>query len=466
MHTNSIDELRKSLETILKPDQILTRDSLDNRYSHIWRMSKKVAAKAVLLPKSTAEVSNILRWCYGNNQSIITHGGLTNLVGSTESEASDIILSLEKMKTIIEVDPQSRTITVESGAILEEVQKAALENSLMFPLNFGAKGSAQIGGAISTNAGGLRVFRFGMTRQLVLGLEVVLADGTILSSLKKIIKDNSGYDLKQLFIGAEGTLGIITKAVLKLVEAPKSRVSCLVGLSSYDNVVKLLKHMDAGLAGIMSGYELMWPDFYKAATGENALNKAPISSEYNYYVLIEALGSDSEKDLEKMTQLLELALESELIEDGAMADTASDLNWFWSIREDVHVIKSQCNYDHHFDISMPIAEIGLQIKKIKESLLEIEGVKAVYPFGHIADGNIHLIVDRVSEDRDLIEAINSCVYNPLSSIGGSVSAEHGIGLDKRKYLKYCRTEEEIKTMKLLKQSLDQKNILNSKLIFE
>ena len=206
-------------------DQVLVGTSLSERYEHIWRMDQSLKAKALVLPRSTEEVSSIMKICHQYDQQVSIFGGLTNLTGATEVSTQEVVISLEKLNKIIDIDEQARTMTVETGVILESIQNAASDKDLLFPLNFGAKGSAQIGGIISTNAGGLRVLRFGMTRHLVLGLEVVLADGTILSSLKKIIKDNAGYDLKQLFIGSEGTLGIVTKAVLRLHELPKSRVS-------------------------------------------------------------------------------------------------------------------------------------------------------------------------------------------------------------------------------------------------
>jgi FAD/FMN-containing dehydrogenases len=230
MEAPIINELKEKIGA----EKVLTGESVKERYFHVWQMDESLNAKAVLLPKTTQEVSDILKICHAHKQSVVVHGGLTNLVGSTETEGNEIVISTEKMNAIEEVDEQSRTMTVQAGVILEAVQNAAKEKELLFPLNFGAKGSAQMGGVISTNAGGLRVFRYGMTRNLVLGLEAVLADGTIISSIKKIIKDNSAYDLKQLFIGSEGTLGIITKAVLKLVEAPKSRNSAFVGFNDYE----------------------------------------------------------------------------------------------------------------------------------------------------------------------------------------------------------------------------------------
>ncbi|MFT6626052.1 MAG: FAD/FMN-containing dehydrogenase, partial [Flavobacteriales bacterium] len=247
----TFESMISAFKSLLGENNVLTGEQLADRYVHIWRMNDGLTAKALLLPKTTEEVSEIMKICNAHNQPVVVHGGLTNLVGSTETTPQEVVISMERMRTIEELDTSSRTVTAQAGVILENVQKQAEENDLLFPMNFGAKGSAQIGGIISTNAGGMRVVRYGMTRNLVLGLEVVLADGTIISSLKKIIKDNSAYDIKHNFIGSEGTLGIVTKAVLRLSEKPVSRNCAFIGLNGYGNVVKLLKHMDKGLAGTM-----------------------------------------------------------------------------------------------------------------------------------------------------------------------------------------------------------------------
>lgn len=435
-------------------------EELRDSYYHIWKMAEPLKGKALVYPGSTEEVSSIMRICHNAAQPVIVFGGRTNLVGGTESNGDEVLISMDKMNKILEVDVHSRSITVESGVILENIQEAAKAGDLLFPLNFGAKGTAQIGGIISTNAGGLRVFRYGMTRRLVLGLEVVKADGTVVSSLKKIIKDNSGYDLKQLFIGSEGTLGIITKAVLKVVEMPRSRNSAFVALKTYEQVLSLLKYMDKGLAGTLSGFELMWNNYYCAATTPPAEPKAPLPTHYSFYVLLESMGSHHEEDKAKLQQLLEECIESGLVDDAALAYTESDMAWFWKIREDVHAIVSRCHIDQHFDISLPLPLIGETLGSITKALLVLDGVTEAYTFGHVADGNIHIIVDKENDSDALRLAINDVVYSPLKAIGGSVSAEHGIGLHKKDYLHLCRTDEEIEMMRLLKRSLDPLGILN------
>ncbi len=448
------------LAEVLPSEQILQGEALKQQYYHIWRMHESLHALAYVMPTTTAELSSILAICNEWEQPVVVYGGRTNLVGSTETDSSELVISLEKMNAVLEVDASSRTITVQAGVILEEIQRQADNQDLLFPLNFGAKGSAQIGGIISTNAGGLRVLRFGMTRQLVLGLEAVKADGSIISSMKKIIKDNSAYDLKQLFIGSEGTLGIITKAVLKLVEKPISRCSAFVAVESYDNVVTLLKQADKMLGGTLSGFELIWGHTYNTMTSAPSLNKPPLPHGSPFYVLLESLGSDPAGDQLRIERLLANCIEVELITDAVVAASAADHTWFWNIREDVHVLVSQMIVDQHFDISLPVPLIGSVIQNIWKELQTIEDVRETHIFGHVADGNIHLMIGKTHNDSNLTEVINEIVYRPLQAIGGSISAEHGIGLHKKKYLSLCRSEAEISMMQLLKKSLDPKNILN------
>lgn len=449
-----------ALQQALAPEQVLLDEAVAERSHHIWRMDTPLTAIAVVLPRTTEDVSAILRICHEHDQPIVVHGGMTNMVGSTETQSDELVISMEKMNQMEELDEKSRTITVQAGVILENIQIAAKERGLLFPLNFGAKGSAQIGGAISTNAGGMRVLKYGMTRNLILGLEVVQADGTIINSLKKIIKDNSGFDLKQLFIGSEGTLGIVTRAVLKLAEVPASRNSAYVAFNEYDKVVAFLKHLDAGLAGTLSCFELLWQNAYRGLTSPPAQVKPPLPYDYQYYVLLETLGSEQEADRKRLEQLLEEALEQELILDATLAHTASDLDWFFKIREDVHTLVSLCRNDQHFDISLPIPSIGKVINNILEKLHTLPQLEKAFAFGHMADGNIHFIIGKTEESAALIKAINDIVYTPLQALDGSISAEHGIGLHKKKYLHLCRTPAEIQLMQLLKKSLDPKGILN------
>lgn len=446
--------------TVLPSSLIITGDGLKERYHHIWHMDQSLNALCVVLPENTQQVSDILKICTSNKLPVVVHGGLTNLVGSTETNGDEVVISTERLNNIEEIDTASRTATVQAGVILENIHNAVAAKDLLFPLNFGAKGSAQIGGVISTNAGGLRVLKYGMTRQLILGLEVVLADGTIISSMKKIIKDNSAYDIKQLFIGSEGTLGVITRAILKLEEAPKSRNAAYAGINDYKDVVKFLKHMDAGLAGSMSGFELIWKNSYLQMTSTSDAVRPPLPYDYNYYVLIEMIGGNPKSDQEQFSSLLENALENGLIEDAVIAQSQSDVEWFFRIREDVNNLVDHMTYDQHFDISLPIPLIGSYIEECYQSLVQINGVEQVYAFGHVADGNIHFMIGKANDRLSLKKEIDHCIYGGLKDIGGSVSAEHGIGNHKKDYLQLCRNPEEITLMKMIKSMLDPNKILN------
>ena len=284
MTTNSIIDLFKK---ILDNDLIISGENLKSRFYHIWKTDIPLESVCLLMPKTTSQVSEIIKVCNENNQEIVIHGGLTNLVGSTKSSKTQVVLSLEKMNNIIEVDETSKTITCESGVIIEDLINACNKKELLLPLNFGARGSAQIGGAISTNAGGLRVFKYGMTRNLVMGIEAVLPDGTIISSLKKLMKDNSGYDLKQLFIGSEGTLGIVTKVVLRLYPLPKTRYTSLAVTNDYQKVLDLLKILEDKISNNLTGYELLWNSTYKQIVGKKTIYNEYLPDNFKYNLIIE-----------------------------------------------------------------------------------------------------------------------------------------------------------------------------------
>lgn len=456
----SEDPVVKELIKSLGAEAVLLANTVTDRYYHIWEMEVPLEAKAVVLPRTTKDVSHICQICHKYNQSIVVHGGLTGLVGSTKSHGNEVVVSMEKLNRIEEVDQISRTATVEAGVVLEHLQNAAKENGLLFPLNFGAKGSAQIGGCIASNAGGLRVIKYGMTRNLILGLEAVMANGSVISSMKKIIKDNSGYDLKQLFIGSEGTLGIVTRALLKLKELPSSRNSAFIGFNDFDKIIHFLKSADKKLAGALSGFEILWRDTYQQLTSEVARQKAPLPSDYDYYILMESLGGDTKQDKENLETLLQEATQDQIILDAVISHSDSDCDWFWSIRENVDVLNTTAKYQQSFDISLPIGDIDSYVKQVKEALLAQLNLDICYAFGHLGDGNIHFVVGKETNDNQLKEQINKIVYAPLKDLQGSVSAEHGIGIDKKKWLSISRSQEEIALMKTLKHALDPKGILN------
>ena len=445
---------------VLDNSSVLVGESLKSRFYHIWKTDIQLESLCLLLPRTTYEVSSIVKICNDNNQEIIIHGGLTNLVGSTISNKTQVVISLEKMNRVIEVDESAKTITCESGVIIEDIINTVKDKNLLLPLNFGARGSAQIGGAVSTNAGGLRVFKYGMTRNLDMGIEAVLPDGTIISSLKKLMKDNSGYDLKQLFIGSEGTLGIVTKVVLRLYRLPKTRYTSLAVSNNYQDVLNLLKIMEDKISSNLTGFELLWNNTYKQMVSDETHYNKYLPVNYKYYVFIEYMGGDFENDYNLFESIILECIDKGVIDDAVIGKDDKEQVNIWGIREDVSVLADERKFDQHFDISIPVPLIGEIIDKISKELKDCEGVKTIFPFGHVADGNIHFIIGKDSDDDDLKSKINDIIYNNTQQVNGSISAEHGIGIDKKKYLIKSRSEDEIELMRLLKKSIDPKNILN------
>ena len=462
MSNNNIISL---FETILDKSSILKGEDLKSRFYHIWKTDIPLESICLLLPKNTNQVSSILKICNNYNQEVIIHGGLTNLVGATKSTDNQVVISLEKMKNIIEIDEKGKTVTCESGVIIEDIINAVKDKDLLLPLNFGARGSAQIGGAVSTNAGGLRVFKYGMTRNLVMGLEVVLPDGTIISSLKKLMKDNSGYDLKQFFIGSEGTLGIVTKVVLRLYQHPKTRYTALAVTNDYKKVLDLLKFMEDKISKNLTAFELLWNDTYKQMISDKTIYNKYLPDNYKYYVFIEFMGGDFENDYDTFEKAIMNAVDHQLVEDAVVGkDEKEQLN-IWGIREDVAVLAEEKKFDQQFDISIPVAQIGEVIDKTILELKNCQGVETIFPFGHVADGNIHFIIGKDSDNDELKSKINEIIYTNTELVQGSISAEHGIGLDKKKYLIKSRSKDEIELMKLIKKAIDPKNILNPGRVF-
>ena len=462
MSNNNIISL---FETILDKSSILKGEDLKSRFYHIWKTDIPLESICLLLPRNTNQVSSILKICNNYNQEVIIHGGLTNLVGGTKSTDNQVVISLEKMKNIIEIDENGKTVTCESGVIIEDIINAVKDKDLLLPLNFGARGSAQIGGAVSTNAGGLRVFKYGMTRNLVMGLEVVLPDGTIISSLKKLMKDNSGYDLKQFFIGSEGTLGIVTKVVLRLYQHPKTRYTALAVTNDYKKVLDLLRFMEDKISKNLTAFELLWNDTYKQMIGDKTIYNKYLPDNYKYYVFIEFMGGDFENDYDTFEKAIMNAVDHELVEDAVLGkDEKEQLN-IWGIREDVAVLAEEKKFDQQFDISIPVAQIGEVVDKTILELKNCQGVETIFPFGHVADGNIHFIIGKDSDNDELKSKINEIIYTNTELVQGSISAEHGIGLDKKKYLIKSRSKDEIELMKLIKKAIDPKNILNPGRVF-
>ena len=458
-----MSELLRTLGEVVGNGGVLTGTDVSSRASGIWR-PQGIEAQAIVRPRSTEEVSRILAICNAAGQSVVAHGGLTGLVEGAVTESDDLVLSLERMNAIEEVNAVERTMTVQSGVVLEAVQNAADDVGLMYPLDIGGRGSCTLGGNIATNAGGNRVIRYGMTRDMVLGIEAVLADGTVVSSMNHMIKNNAGYDVKQLFIGSEGCLGVVTRAVLRLREKPRSQETMLVAATSFDNIVELLKTMDAKLGGTLSAFEVLWNNFYRLVTTPPATQKPPLSQDYPYYALVEAMGGDPAADRARLTEAFNDAYEAGLIADAVIAGNEAQRQELWAMRDDVEQV-NQYKPMFIFDVSLRISKMESYVAEVNRRLEETFGEYVNFTFGHIGDGNIHFGTS-AGHDESSQDGVKRAVYEPLEAIGGSVSAEHGVGLDKKKYLRLSRNDEEIALMRTLKQALDPNGILNPGKVFD
>jgi FAD/FMN-containing dehydrogenase len=448
------------LRALIGASGVLDAAEVATRSAGIWRPDNLKAA-ALARPTSTDEVATVLRWCHANGVSVVAQGGLTGLVHGADTEPGQVVISLERLRGIEDINPIQRTATVQAGLTLQALQDAADAHDLAYPVDFPARGTATLGGMAATNAGGNRVIRYGMTRDTVLGLEVVLAEGTIVSSLNTLIKNNTGYDLRQLFIGSEGTLGIITRLVLRLREKPTTTNMAFVGLDQFDKVGKFLKHMDRSLGGTLSAFEVMWQVFYRLVTTAPAKGRPPISQEYPFYVLVEAQGADRELDTQRFNKALETAFESGLLVDAAIAQSDADCHGFWSLRDDVEQVMHG-GLPVVFDISLPIGEMEAFANRLRDGLPGAIGTEhRLFIFGHLGDGNLHVIVQvKPTDYMQARPAIEALVYGGLKTFRGAVSAEHGIGLEKKAWLSISRNENELALMRTLKAALDPHNRLN------
>lgn len=455
------DGLVDALRELLGNEGVLTAEDLGQRSAGFLR-ADKLQARVLARPKTTEEVAAVLRLCGKERCPVVTQGGLTGLVHGADSTSDHVILSLERMNAIEEIDPLQRVAVVQAGVTLQALQEALERHDLAFPLDLGARGSATIGGNVATNAGGNRVIRYGMTRAMVLGVEAVLADGTVVSSLNRMIKNNAGYDLKQLFIGSEGTLGVITRVVLRLAERPRSQDVAFVSLAGFDAVTGFLKHMDRALGGTLSAFEVMWREFYELVTTPPAASAPPLAHGSPYYVLVEALGADQQHDSARFVAALEAASEAGLITDAVIASSERECAAIWAMRDDVMQV-ARHGWPFTFDVSLPIVAMQDYVARVRAALAERWPAHHCWVFGHLGDGNLHLAIQTGNaENRGAVERI---VYEPLAAIGGSVSAEHGVGLEKKPYLHLSRSPEEIALMRVLKNALDPANLLNPGKIF-
>ena len=446
----------------LGENAVVMGDELSQLATSYWN-SEPTQGLAMVRPRSTAEVSQVLQICHQYEQPVVTHGGRTGCVQGSESEAYEIILSLERMNAIEAIDPVGGTATVEGGAVLQVVQETLAAQGLLFPLDLGARGSCTIGGNVATNAGGINVLRYGMMRNLVLGLEAVLVDGTVVSSMNQMLKNNAGYDLKQLFIGSEGTLGVVTRVVLKLFPKPLSRQTALVAMEDFGKVVEFLQTLQRDLAGTLSAYEVMWQNYFHAVTVEG-WHRAPMDRDYPFYVVLESEGADLDADDERFNRVLEKAFEDGVIVDAVLPKSETERIAIWEIRENFEALL-ETKPAYIYDVSLPINNMAAYIDLVQVGVEKRWSDGLCFVLGHIADGNLHLFV-KPGLEGDFHYESDVEVYEPLKAFNGSVSAEHGIGKEKKAWLGHSRSAIEIEMMRSLKQVFDPKEILNRGRIFD
>ncbi|CAG8602318.1 10405_t:CDS:10, partial [Racocetra persica] len=443
----------------------------DNNYDDLmpynidWLRIHRGKSKLVAKPKTTEQVSNIVKYCNEKKLAIVPQGGNTGLVGGGTPIFDEIIISTKNLNQIRDFDPISGTLTCDSGCILEILDNYLAEREHMMPLDIGSKGSCHIGGNVATNAGGVRYLRYGSLHGSILGLEVVLPDGTILNNLSTLRKDNTGYDIKQLFIGSEGTLGIITGVSILTPRRHKAVNVAVLGLKSFKNVQDAFIASKEILTEILSAFEF-W-DVLSLKLVKTHLAQGtnfPLGDEYPFYALIETGGSNKDHDEEKLSDFLETVMAKGIVENGVIAQDNTQMKNLWSIREGIPDACMKVGSAYFYDISIPISvmyEIVEDVtSRLKDAGLFGNNVVDVIGFGHIGDGNLHLSITSKSYSLEIIRLIESCIREWTDQYKGSLSAEHGLGLIKAKILEHSKPKAMVDIMRKIKHNIDPNGIMN------
>ena len=465
---NQPTALIATLRQLLGDAHVLTEGDLSS-YEQDWRKRTRGKALAVVRPATTAQVAQVVKACAQVGVSIVPQGGNTGLVvGSIPNDSGEqVVLSLQRMQAVRQIDPQNLTLTVEAGCILQNVQQAAEQAGYLFPLSLGSQGSCTIGGNLATNAGGTQVLRYGNARELCLGLEVVTAQGDVWNGLSGLRKDNTGYDLRHLMIGSEGTLGIITAATMKLYPLPAAQLTAWAAVPSVQHAVQLLgmahQHLGAGL----TGFEMMGQFALSLVDKHYPQLRTPLWRDNAYCVLLENADTESESHArERFEHLLEAAMEAGCVSDAVVAENLSQARNFWHIRESITLAQAEEGLNIKHDISLPVSAIPAFVQETETQLAQhIAGVRLVN-FGHLGDGNLHFNVQAPEGGshadflRDQEERVNALVYDAVKKYGGSISAEHGVGSLKVDTLPDYKEATALALMRNIKRALDPHNLLN------
>lgn len=455
-------------QSILSKNQIITDADDLEFFNEDWMRKYKGQSKLVLKPSTTEQISQILKYCNEKKLAVVPQGGNTGLVGGSIPVFDEIVLSVANMNKIREFDEISGILKCDAGVILENADNHVAEKGYIFPLDLGAKGSCHVGGVVATNAGGLRLLRYGSLHGSVLGLEVVLPNGEIMNSMHSLRKDNTGYDLKQLFIGSEGTIGVITAVSILCPPRPKAFNVSFLGLESYEMVQKLFKKAKTDLGEVLSAFEFM--DSKSQILTKHHINKIkPLEEDYPFYVLIESSGSNKEHDDAKLEKFLESCFEEELILDGIVSQSESEFKDLWAWREMIPESSQAGGGVYKYDVSLPLKDLYSLVEAANEKLTaaglasetdDSKPVIAAVGYGHVGDGNLHLNVAVRQYTKEVEKCLEPFVYEFVSSKHGSVSAEHGLGFQKKNYIGYTKNEQEVKMIKQLKNFYDPNSILN------
>ena len=461
--TDLIDQLK----SVVGPSGYLEGTADTDPYCVSWRDGWQGATPIVLRPKTTEEVSQIVKLCAEAGVAIVPQGGNTGLTGGGQphDDMSEVVLTTARMNEVKEIDLENDTITVEAGVILQKIQELARDNDRLFPLSLGAEGTCQIGGNLATNAGGTQVLRYGNARALVLGLEVVLPNGEIWDGLRGLRKDNTGYDMKHLFSGGEGTLGIITGAVLRLFPKPTATETAWTAVPSPQYAVKLLGHMKSRLGDQVSGFELMQRSIIDFLLAGVPGHEDPLESPHPWYVLAEVTGQGAPDSLsEPFTEALGEAMELGLVEDAVIATSGAQSAGFWKMREDLAEGQKQAGVSIKHDVSVPVSRIAEFLERADAAITEAYPGMRPCAFGHVGDGNLHYNPAGPEAWNgnfyDERVAVNRIVHDLVIELGGSISAEHGIGRLRLDENLHYKSPVEIEMMRTLKRALDPKGIMN------
>jgi FAD/FMN-containing dehydrogenase len=429
-----------------------------------WRGDLRGKTLIMVSPRTTAEVSAVVRACAAANVGLVPQGGNTSLCGGSipDESGEQVLLSLSRLNTIREVDADDFSMVVDAGCILADVQEAAQQVDRLYPLSLGAEGTCQIGGNLSTNAGGINVIRYGTARQQVLGLEVVLADGTIWDGLRSLRKDAAGYDMKQLFIGSEGTLGIITAATLKLYPQPGETTTVFAALHNATQAVSLLGLLRKTLADGIQAFELISARCVQLVEKHIPNAQQPFEEDYPWFVLCEVIDTGQDSIVENA---FAAAMEDGLVSDAVIAKSSVEAEKFWRLRHSIAESEKQEGAHLHHDISVPIARMDEFLTRAEEVVHSVYPTARLVTFGHVGDGNLHYnVAQPADEDGETFLAasapITEAIYDLVAEMGGSFSAEHGVGIVKKRHLHRYRSETELDLMRAMKSALDPNNILN------